>query len=138
MLGLLKEEDMREQAMPYLRDGEELRQVFMGIVASSALRWVPKKRVFAVTGGRCLVLGDKEGLIAELPRSVKFIPARAGRFRLDTPGGLAGLTSLTVTFTLPQYHEKITFGFKSFGAMLAADGREGEKHFVYGRARVLR
>ena len=79
----------------------------------------------------------KKGLIAELPRTMKIIPARAGRFHLDAEsGGLSGLNYIAVQFNRPQYRENVTFGHKWFGAMLAADGREGEDHSLL-RARIL-
>jgi hypothetical protein len=127
MLGIMSQQDMRELALPHLREGEVIRQVFAGN-AKPGLHWTAKVHVFIVTDQRSLVLGKKEGLIAELPRSMKFIPAKAGRFDLAKPGGLAGLTSFTATYSLPQYHEKVMFGATVFSAMLAADGREGERH----------
>lgn len=137
MLGIKSEASMRAQAAPHLAAGEELRQVFQGTV-NRAGGLLADSRIFAVTEGRVLVLDKRDTVIAELPRSVKFIPARAGRFHLDAAsGGLAGINYFTETFTLPAYHERVRFGFKSFGAMLAADGREGEKHGHYGKARIL-
>lgn len=129
------EASLREQAAPYLRDGEDLRQVFGGSVPRAG-GLLTDQRVFAVTDQRILVLG-KKGFIAELPRATKFIPARAGRFHLDAgSGGLSGLNYIVVQFNLPQYREKVRFGWNSFGAMLAADGRGGEKHSL-ARVRIL-
>lgn len=134
MLGALTQKVMREQAQPYLRDGEDIQQVFEGSLPG--LQWKATRRTFVVTDQRSLVIGQKEGLIAELPRSMKFIPAKAGRFDLAKPGGLAGLKMMTATYSLPQYHEKVMFPNSSFKAMLAADGRAGERHSVVGAIRL--
>jgi len=128
-LGIWTDEDMRALAAPYLDSGEVLGQVAFG----NASRLVQKGRIFAVTDRRILVLGKKEGIVAELPRSTQLIPDKAGRFDLTATGaGLGGIDHFTRTF---GYGEKVTFGWKAFGALLAADGREGEKH-AYARLRV--
>jgi len=128
---------VREQAAPYLASDEMLQQVFWGGV-SKAGGLTADPQGFAVTDKRVLVISKKGALIAELPRSVKFVPERAGRFHLDSAsGGLVGMKWIDVQFNFPQYNKKVRFNSWSFGAMLAADGREGEKHGLYGKIRIL-
>ena len=129
------ESHLPELAEPHLAGGEQLRQVFQGSV-QRGLR--TDHHVFAVTDTRVLVIDKKKGsVIAQLPRTTKFIPPTAGRFHLDPgSGGLAGLNYLTVSFKFPQYAARVKFGWPAFGAMLAADGREGEKHSL-AKLRIL-
>lgn len=115
--GLIKEDALREQAQPYLDPGEEIQQVFAGNVPGLV---VTHQRTFAVTPRRILVL-DKKGVVAELPRSTHFIP----------PGGLQGLLNFTDKFT---YGEKVVFPWQFFDAILATEGRAGEPHRLWARA----
>ena len=119
---------LRKQAQPYLRPGETLQQVFAGEVVSQrpikGTRAVLntskfRQRTFAVTPERILVL-DKKGIVAELPRSTHFIPE----------GGLRGLVVFTTRFT---YGETITIRRVFFEDVLATEGREGEPHQMWRR-----
>jgi len=119
------EEKLRQMAMAHLREGEQLQQVIPGGIPSA---FHARVRVFTVTDQRILVLdGKSDAVVAEMPRSAKLIPAKAGRFDLAKAGGLSGLTSFWARY---PYGEKVMFGWPQFRALLAADGREGESLHV--------